>query len=35
MGHHGSVSRPVVAASKDKKLERELKNPIKLLKCVT
>lgn len=35
MGHHGSVSRLVVAASKDEKLERELKKLIKLLKCVT
>ncbi len=35
MGHHGSVSRLVVAASKDAKLESELKKLMKLLKCVT
>ena len=35
MGHHGSVSRLVVAASKDAKQESELKKLIKRLKCVT
>ena len=35
MGHHGSVSRLVVAASKDAKLESELKKLMKMLKCVT
>jgi putative transposase len=38
MGHHGSVSRLVVVASKDTKHESELENLIKLkklLKCVT
>jgi putative transposase len=33
MGHPGSVSRLVVAASKDAKHESELKKLIKLLKC--
>ena len=35
MGHHGSVSRLVVAASQDQKHERELRKLIKMLKCVT
>lgn len=35
MGHHGSVSRLVVAASQDEKHERELRKLIKMLKCVT
>ncbi len=35
MGHHGSVSRLVVAASKSEKQERDLKKLIKLLKFVT
>ncbi len=35
MGHHGSVSRLVVAANKDSVHEAELKKLMKLLKCVT
>ena len=35
MGHHGSVSRLVVAASKDAKHESELKKLMRMLKCVT
>jgi hypothetical protein len=35
MGHHGSVSRLVSAASKDEKQQRELKKLMKILKCVT
>lgn len=35
MGHHGSVSRLVVAAEKDAKHESELTKLMKLLKCVT
>ncbi len=35
MGHHGSVSRLVAAASKSESQERDLKKLIKLLKCVT
>ena len=35
MGHHGSVSRLVVAASKNEKQERELKKLVKILKCVS
>jgi hypothetical protein len=32
MGHHGSVNRLMIAASKNAKLESELKKLIKLLK---
>ncbi len=35
MGHHGSVSRLVVAAGKDKVMNREKKKLEKMLKCVT
>jgi hypothetical protein len=35
MGHHGPVSRLVVAASMEAKLESELKKLMKLFKCVT
>jgi hypothetical protein len=35
MGQHGSVSRLVVTASKEAKLESELKNLMKFLKCLT
>ena len=34
MGRYGSVSCLVVAASKDAKLESELKKLMELLKCV-
>ena len=35
MGHHGSVSRLVVAAGNDKAMNREKKKLEKMLKCVT
>ena len=35
MGHHGSVSRPAVAAGNDKTMNREKKKLEKMLKCVT